>query len=206
MQDAQESEKGRRVVGFDHSILSAPRSNGLPGPIPSQGDFLDPRWRPINQGGKSDLIPFQRPGWVPARDWDAFRKAVARKSTYSVSYSVRGTYQSLRQYLRHLRTERDERRDSQWMLCEIEEIDELAAKVREIRARIERAALERNATPEADARRRWVDVQEIVFPAGSVSRSLRDMVEAGRLPGLSIDANRNIVRTTRMLRYCEASE
>lgn len=194
------------VERISRPTLPAPRSNGLPGPIPSQGDFLDPRWRPINHGAVSESISFQRPGWVTLRDWDAFRKAVARRSTYSVSYSVRGTYQSLRQYLRHLRTERDERRNSQWWLCELEELDVLDAQSREIRARIKRAALARQAAPDVDESLQWVDVHEIVFPAGSVSYGLRNMVEAGRLAGLSFDADRNVVRTTRALRYREASE
>ena len=186
-------------------ILAAPRSNGLPGPLPAQGDWTDPRWRPIYPGAVSETIPYQKPGWTAPRDWDAYRKAVARGSSYTVVHKVVGTYESMRRYLRHLQEEREEAKADQLWKIELEELDALIARAREIRGRIERAAMRMDYPQESNEVAHWVDVHEVVFPAASVSRQLRAMIEAGVLPGLSLDAERNVVRITRVLRYCEAS-
>jgi len=186
-------------------ILLAPCSNGLPGPIPAQGDFLDPRWRPINNGASSELIPFQRPGWMSIRDWEAYRKGAKRKSTYTIRYTVEPTYRSMRHYTRYRRSQREEEREAQWWTCEIQEIDALITRAKEIRARIERAAIARHAAPAPGESRQWVEVLEVVFPAASVSYGLRCMVEAGHLPGLSFDAGRNVVRTTMVRRFVEVA-
>lgn len=82
-------------------ILSEPRSNGSRGPLPMQLDWLDHRLREAT-GAPAGEIPFHRPGWVSPRHWEAFRKAVERGSTYTVTYTVRPTIASLRRYIRHL--------------------------------------------------------------------------------------------------------
>lgn len=82
-------------------ILSEARSNGSRGPIPVQVDWLDHRWRSA-VGTSSDAIPFQRPGWVSPRHWEAFRKAIERKSSFTEIVPVLPTLVSLRRYIRHL--------------------------------------------------------------------------------------------------------
>jgi hypothetical protein len=66
-------------------------------------------------GNVSEKIPFQRPGWVSQRDWEAFRKAVERGSTYTVVKVVRPTILSLKGYLRHLHQEQQARQSAQAM-------------------------------------------------------------------------------------------
>ncbi len=82
-------------------ILQEPRSNGSRGPLPMQLDWLDHRMREAS-GGKSSKIPFQRPGWVSGPHWEAFRKAVDRKSSYTETVTVLPTLKALRRYIRHL--------------------------------------------------------------------------------------------------------
>lgn len=86
------------------TLLATPQSNGSRGPLPVQLDFLDHRMR-STPGNVSAKIPFQRPGWVSQRDWEAFRKAIERGSVYTVTHAVRPTLQSLKGYVRHLHQE-----------------------------------------------------------------------------------------------------
>lgn len=96
-------------LGFVNKILDCPRANGIPGPRPAQADWTDPRWRAA-KGQSSPVIPFRKPGWMSAEDWDAFRKAASRGSSYSrliqVRTKVAPTLMGLRAYLRHLQCER----------------------------------------------------------------------------------------------------
>lgn len=82
-----------------------PRTTGIPGPLPTQGDFFDPRFAAV-KGPKSSLIKFQRPGWTTQGDWDAFVKAATRGSTYIVAFEVLPTLHGLSRYVRHLQQER----------------------------------------------------------------------------------------------------
>lgn len=93
-----------RAVAMLRRYHQPPPRDGIPGPNPLQGDWLDPRWRG-RLGNPSAVIPFQRPGWVLERHWDAFRKAAARRSTYQIAIEVRPTLTSLRQYICHLLAE-----------------------------------------------------------------------------------------------------
>ena len=103
MEEAQ-GTRGSANGGKHGCILPEPRSNGIPGPIPAQGDFLDPRWRRYS-GPRSEVIPFPRPAWVLDRHWEAYRKAAVRESTYTITLTVKPTLASLRRYVRHLQAE-----------------------------------------------------------------------------------------------------
>jgi hypothetical protein len=90
-----------RAVALLRRFYSPPGKDGIPGPNPAQGDFFDPRCRSL-KGPVSPVIPFQKPGWILDRHWEAFRKAASRESTYTVTITVKPTYSSLRQYIAHL--------------------------------------------------------------------------------------------------------
>lgn len=93
-----------RAVALIRRFYAPPGRDGIPGPNPAQGDFFDPRCRSL-KGPTSPVIPFQKPGWILDRHWEAFRKAASRESTYTVTVTVRPTWSSLRQYIAHLLAE-----------------------------------------------------------------------------------------------------
>ena len=184
------------------AVLAEPRSNRLPGPLPAQGDWTDPRWQPRQPGNRSATIPFQRPAWASARDWDSWRHAVERGSSYSVVYPVRPTMQSLLRYLLHLEQLRRDSVELEAWKIEEAELRMIEGRCRQIRQKAQRRAGREQANFGTTIE--WVRVEEVVL-GPEASRATRDMVEAGKIPGLRWDPARGVVRASMVQRRVDVA-